>query len=161
MGNSTSKRPRPTGLPRHCFQGSAGFPLGARVQQRCNSAMRQFSASHARGWVACVVLLLAVGTTLAIGTDLTTTNLSVHGWSGNAMLRSTIDPDGCATAGKFFPTSGHQDGQTSLRFSQPSNSLKDGPDTFLTRWLKSPVIAAPVTAHGVCTCTCCGFSSTP
>jgi len=138
MGRSTRRRPKPTGLARPCFQGSAGFPLGGRLRQRCSSMVHCSSYSGSKIFVvpiACwlVCALVCVGGALVVpsmDTDAPQSPLLVPPMPHHLCPAVRTIPFGCLTT-----SAPH------MR-SQPSNQMGDGPDLFEMGWLiKPPVVA--------------------
>ena len=134
MGRSTRRRPRPTGLPRCFFEGSAGWPPGTGLCKRSSGILEHRSRSPgprvaSMTWLV-VFAMLAIGGGLAFSPFIEPT---VGAFSSDApepifarkMFGAPVMSTHC----------GNQDGACSLRFSQPSNSLGDGPNTTLTNWL--------------------------
>ena len=135
MGRSTRRRPRPTGLPRCFFQGSAGWPLGTGVYKRSSGILYCSRSPGPRvASMTCLVVfaMLAIGGGLAFSPF---TEPTVGAFSSDAP-EPIIDIARKMFCAPVMSTHcGNQDGACSLRFSQPSNSLGDGPNTTLTNWL--------------------------
>lgn len=143
MGRSTRRRPRPTGLKGAVFQGSSGSPSAARAQLSNVALQRHTFSGFRAGSYTCLALLIGAILTISCGALLASTPSTHHAHPLESIVEgnSTVPPLLHPSLRTY--TSAHQDGACSLRFSQPSNSLGDGPDGLLN-WLKPLNVTAPV-----------------
>jgi hypothetical protein len=132
----TQRRPRPSAGPVSVFEGSAGH----------HGSVRKFSCRGmpSGGSSTDVYTIRGVLLLLLIVWNFPELNLNAAGaaqhdsvvpqrhWAGRACLRSPTTANSIAVA---WNCSLH-DGQNGLRYSQPSNTMRDGPDSLLQRWLQ-------------------------